>query len=167
MNRNCSACNIKIDIKNSKKERTVCKNCYNKNKRKIKTAVSCGQTKNENGNINNNTRTLLAGPSFSGKRYLMLKTPSRIPNRDVYIITKSPPEQYSNSKIKTKEIRDEIKAPNEYENAIIVFDDVLGASNGEFIYQFFIRGRHSNLDFYYLSQPNFDLPKRTMRNNSN
>ena len=34
MNRNCSACDIMIDINNYKKDRTVCKTCYNKNKRK-------------------------------------------------------------------------------------------------------------------------------------
>ena len=34
MNRNCSACNIKIDTNNYKKDRTVCKTCYNRNKRK-------------------------------------------------------------------------------------------------------------------------------------
>ena len=36
-----------------------------------------------------------------------------------------------------------------------------------FIDQFFIRGRHNNLDIYYSSQSYFDLPKRTIRNNSN
>ena len=97
----------------------------------------------------------------------MLKTLSRIPNRDIYIITKSPPEQYSNSKIKIKEISDEIKPLNEYENGIIVFDDILGSSNSRFIDQFFIRGQHNNLDIQYLSQSYFDLPKRTIRNNSN
>ena len=49
----------------------------------------------------------------------------------------------------------------------MVFDDFLGSSNSRFIDQFFIRGRHNNLDFYYLSQSYFDLPKRTIRNNSN
>ena len=118
-------------------------------------------------NFNNNNRTLLVGPSFSGKTYLMLKILSRISDRDVYIITKSPQEQYTNSKIKIKEIDDEIKPLNEYENGIIVFDDILGSSNSRFIDQFFIRGRHNNLDNYYLSQSYFDLPKRTIRNNSN
>ena len=33
-NKNCSVCNIKLDIKNYKKGRTVCKDCYNKKKRK-------------------------------------------------------------------------------------------------------------------------------------
>ena len=101
------------------------------------------------------------------KTYLMLKILSRISDRDIYIITKSPPEQYSNSKIKIKEISDEIKPLNEYENGIIVFDDILGSSNSRFIDQFFIRGRHNNLDIYYSSQSYFVLPKRTIRNNSN
>ena len=89
---------------------------------------------------NNNNRTLLVGPSFSGKTYLMLKILSHIPNRDIYIITKSPPEQYSNSKIKIKEISEEIKPLNENENGVIVFDDILGSSNSKYIDQFFIRG---------------------------
>ena len=33
-NKNCSACNIKLDINNYKKHRTVCRDCYNKKKRK-------------------------------------------------------------------------------------------------------------------------------------
>ena len=118
-------------------------------------------------NIDNNNRTLLIGPSFSGKTYLMLKILSRISDKDIYIITKSPPEQYTNSKIKIKKISDEIKPLYEYENGIIVFNDVLGSSNSRFIDQYFIRGRHNNLDIYYLSQSYFDLPKRTIRNNSN
>ena len=168
-NKNCSACNIKLDINNYKKDRTVCKDCYNKKKRKNKITISHHHHQQqpiiENGN-NNNNRTLLVGPSFSRKTYLMLKILSRISNRDIYIITKSPPEQYSNSKIKIKEISDEIKLLNEYENGIIVFDDILGSSNSRFIDQFLIRGRHNNLDIYYLSQSYFDLPKRTIRNNS-
>ena len=34
MNRNCTACNIMIDSNIYKKDRTVCKTCFNKNKRK-------------------------------------------------------------------------------------------------------------------------------------
>ena len=96
----------------------------------------------------------------------MLRILSRMPHRDIYIITKSPPEQYTNSKIKIKEKSGEIKPLNEYENGIVDFDDILGSSNSRFIDQFFIRGRHNNLDIYYLSQSYFDLPKRTIRNNS-
>ena len=168
-NKNCSVCSIKLDINNYKRDRTVCRDCYNKKKRKnnlIQTEITISQQQPKIEN-NNNKRTLLVGPSFSGKTYLMLKIFSRISDRDIYIITKSPPEQYSNSKIKIREINDEIKPLSEYENGIIVFDDFLGSSNSRFIDQFFIRGRHKNLDLYYLSQSYFDLPKRTIRNNSN
>ena len=163
-NKNCSVCNIKLDINNYKKDRTVCKDCYNKKKRKNNLIQ---QPKIENGNDINNNRTLVVGCSFAGKVHLMLKILSRMIDRDIYIITKSPPEQYTNSKIKIKEITDEIKPLNEYENGVIVFDDILGSSNSRFIDQFFISGRHNNLDIYYLSQSYFDLPKRTIRNNSN
>ena len=112
-NNNCSVCNIKLDKNKYKKDRTVCKDCYNKKKRKNKITISHQQPINENGNNNNNNRTLLVGPSFSGKTYLMLKILSRMIDRDIYIITKSPPEQYTNSKIKIKEIGDEIKPLNE------------------------------------------------------
>ena len=97
----------------------------------------------------------------------MLKILSRIPNRDIYIINNSPPEQYSNSKIKNKEISGEKKPLSGYENAIIVFDHFLGSSNSKLVDQYFIRGRHNDLDDCYLSQSYFDLPKRTIKNESN
>ena len=34
------------------------------------------------------------------------------------------------------------------------------------MYQYFIRRKHNNVEFYYQSQSYFDLPKRTIRNNS-
>ena len=86
-NKNCSSCNIKLDINNYKKDRTICKECYNKKKRKnnINTLPpnkinTPQQPKIEN---NNNNRTFLVGPSFSGKTYLMLKILSRISDRDI------------------------------------------------------------------------------------
>ena len=79
--------------------------------------------------------------------------------------TKSPPEKFSNSKIKINEIGEK-KILNEYENAIIVFDDILGSSNSRDLDQFFIRGRQKNLENYYLSQSYFNLPERSIRNNS-
>ena len=39
-------------------------------------------------------------------------------------------------------------------------------SNSKYIDQFFIRGRHNNLDIFYPSQSYFNLPKRTVQNNS-
>ena len=167
-NKNCSVCNIKLNINNYKKDRTVCKDCYNKKKRKnnlIQNEFTSfhQQLKIEHDNNNYNNRTLLVGPTFLGKTYLMLKFFSRIPNREIYIITKLPPEQYSISKIRIKEISDEKKPLSEYEKGIIVVDDILGSSNSRFIDQFSIRGRHNNLDIYYLPQSYFDLPKRTIK----
>ena len=33
-NKNCSACNIKLDINNYKRDGTICRDCYNKRKEK-------------------------------------------------------------------------------------------------------------------------------------
>ena len=109
-------------------------------------ATSHQQHKFENGKTINNNRTLLVGASFSGKTYLILIILSRMPDRDTYMITKTTPEQYSNSKIKIKEIGDKIISLNEYKNGILAFDEILGSSNSRFRDQFFIRGRHKNLD---------------------
>ena len=92
---------------------------------------------------------------------------SRIPIGDIYIITKSSPEQFSISKIKTKKIGGEIKPVNEHENAIKLVHEVPGTSNSKFIWQFLIGGRLNNLDIYYLSQYYFNSPKRKRRENSN
>ena len=50
---------------------------------------------------------------------------------------------------------------------MIGFDDILGSTNSSYKHQFFIRGRHNNLDIYYISQTYFDLPKRSIRNDNN
>ena len=80
------------------------------------------------------------------------------------MIAKPPPEQYSNSKIKINETIEEIRTVNEYKNAIIVFDDILGTSISKYLDQFSIRDRHKNLDMYYLSHSYFDFPKRSLMN---
>ena len=60
---------------------------------RIEITTSHQQAKIENSKNNNNNRTLLVSASFSGKTYLMLKSLARIPDRDIYIINKTPPEQ--------------------------------------------------------------------------
>ena len=77
-----------------------------------------------------------------GKTTLMLKIFSRISERGVYIITKSPPELYSTSKIKITEIGKEEKHVREYEKAIKVFADNSGSRNSSYIDQFFKGDRH-------------------------
>ena len=114
MNRNCTACNIMTDINNYKKDRTVCKTCYNKNKRKnnniILTPNNLKTTPNRTVNNNNNDivstyenhRHVIIGPSNVGKTYYMLKILEKIDNqRPIHIITRSP-NQYPNYKTITE-----------------------------------------------------------------
>ena len=43
---------------------------------------------------------------------------------------------------------------------------MLGAQNSSQIDDFFSRGRHENLDVYYISQSYYALPRQSIRNNS-
>ena len=43
---------------------------------------------------------------------------------------------------------------------------MLGAKNSSQIDEFFTRGRHEDLDVYYISQSSFGLPRQSIRNNS-
>ena len=43
---------------------------------------------------------------------------------------------------------------------------MLGSRNCSQIDEFFTRGRHENLDVYYISQSYFALPRQSIRNNS-
>ena len=91
----CTVCNIKIDEYNYKKDRNICRNCYNinrkkynkNNKEKIQVVDSVNKTKIVNDN-NNKNRTLIIGFSNCGKTYLMnhilLKK-----QEPIFIITKS------------------------------------------------------------------------------
>ena len=60
----------------------------------------------------------------------------------------------------------EYRTKQDFQNCCVVFDDMLDR-NQKLINPFFTRGRHNDSDVYYLSQSYFDLPKRTIRNNSN
>ena len=171
MNRNCTACNIMIDINNYEKDRTVCKTCYNKNKRK-NNIITLPPNKNI-GNVNKNKdnnpdvltyenhRHVVIGPSNVGKTYYMLKILEKIGNqRPIHIITRSP-NQYPIYKT-----NNEIKPINKYKGSVVIFDDMLGAKKSSPIDEFFTRGRHEDLDVYYISQNYFALPRQSIRNNS-
>ena len=103
MNRNCSACNIIIDINNYKNDRTVCKSCYNINKRKNNNIILTPNKNIENVDNNNNKdnnpnlssyenrANVVIGPRDVGKTYYMLKVLEKIGNkRPIHIITRSP-----------------------------------------------------------------------------
>ena len=116
-------------------------------------------------------RTLIVGPSFCGKTHLLLNKLQLIrldnPEQKICIITRSP-EQYNKIEIEDVSVEEDLgdKSIQDFQNCCVVFDDMLD-SNQKLIDPFFTRGRHNDLDVYYLSQSYFDLPKRTIRNNTN
>ena len=127
---------------------------------------------NHNNQIDNNcNRTLIVGPSFCGKTHLLLNKLQLIrldnPEQKICIITRSP-EQYNKIEIEDVSVEEDLgdKSIQDFQNCCVVFDDML-ESNQKLIDPFFTRGRHNDLDVYYLSHSYFDLPKRTIRNNSN
>ena len=170
MNRKCSVCNIKIDENNYLKDRTVCKNCYNKNRRKNISNITAQseQPKNDNDEKKRKVvdsvknRTLIIGLSNCVKTYLMNFVLFQ-KQEPIFIITKSI-NQYPKIKAQTS---DEIQPLEYYENSTVVFDDMLLSKQESNIDLFFTRGRHNNIDIYYISQSYFNLPKNTIRNNSN
>ena len=90
----------------------------------------------------------------------MLKTLENMGNRrPIHIITRSP-KQKPNFKMST-----EIEPINKYKGSIVVFDGLLGARNGSQTDEFFTRGRHEDLDVYYISQSFFALPRQSIGNN--
>ena len=167
----CTVCNIKIDEDNCKKDRNICKNCYNINRKKYNNKEKKRKVNDSVDNVNNpnnnivskfeNHRHVIIGPSNVGKTYYMLKVLEKIGNkRPIHIITRSP-NQYPNHKTSN-----EIKPINKYKGSIVIFDDMLGAKNSSQIDEFFTRGRHEDLDVYYISQSYFALPRQSIRNNS-
>ena len=145
---------IKLDKKNYLKDRTVCKSCNKNNRRKNKNQ----QTKIDNFNNNNNSRTLIIGFSNCVETYLMNHIP-RQKQESVFIITKSL-NQYPNIKAQTSE---EIQPSENYEDSIVVFDDIILSKQESNIDLFFTRGRHSNIDIYFIFQSYFHLPKNNIR----
>ena len=93
--------------------------------------------------------------------------------KEIHIITRSP-NQNEDFELEDTEgalrivIEEylEDKGIQDFQNCCVVFDDMLD-SNQKLIDPFFTRGRHNDLDVHYLAQSYFDLPKRTIRNNSN
>ena len=81
----------------------------------------------------------------------------------IFLITKSL-NQYPDIKAQTS---DENEPLENYENSTAVFDDMLLSKQESNIDLFFTRGRHNNIDIYYLSQIYFHLAKNTIRKNSN
>ena len=115
----CTACNIKLDKNNYLKDRLVCKRCYNNIRRKDNknTLFENQQPKTDIVN-NNNNRSLIIGFPSCGKTYLMNHILHQ--KQKPFTIKKSPYE-YLNIKAQTS---DEIQPLRNYENSIVVFDDM-------------------------------------------
>ena len=170
----CTVCNIEIDEYNCKKDRNICKICYNINRKKYNNKEKkrkYDNSVNKIDNVNNtnndivskfeNHRHVIIGPSNVGKTFYMLKVLEKIGNkRPIHIITRSS-NQYPNYRTST-----DIKPINKYKGSVVIFDDMLGAKNSSQIDEFFTRGRHEDLDVYYISQSYFALPRQSIRNNS-
>ena len=77
--------------------------------------------------------------------------------RPIQIINRSH-NQYPNFKTSN-----EIKPIHEYKGSVVIFDDMLGAKNISQIEEFFTRGRHEDLDVFYISQRFFALPRQSIR----
>ena len=113
---------------------------------------------------------MIVGPSFCGKTHLLLNKLQLIrlydKEKQIHIITRSP-GQYTNTKIEDILVDEDLedRTIQDFQNCCVVFDDMLDTSQ-KLIDPFFTRGRHNDLDVYYLSQSYFDLLKRTIRNNS-
>ena len=172
MNRFCNTCNIKIDENNFLKERTVCKSCYNKNRRKNnKNNIIRSQQPNvENfGNFDKNPivlayashRKVIIGPSNVGKTYYMLKKLEKIANkRPTHIRTRSANQH---PKYRTS---NEIKQIDKFKGSVVIFDDMLVARNSSQIVEFYSRGKKEQLYSYYISKSYFALPRQSSRNKS-
>ena len=171
MNRNCSLCDIMIDENIYLKHRTICKKCHNGNRRKnnnntiteneIVTTPQQPKINNNNVSTHENHAYVVIGLRNVGKTYYMLKIPKKIGNRrPIHEITRWP-NQYQNYNLST-----EIKPINRYGGSIVIFDDMLGARNCSQGDEIFTRGKHEDLDVYYISQSYFALPRQSIRNNS-
>ena len=91
----------------------------------------------------------------------MLKILQRTNNKWHIHITTPSPNHYPNFKTIT-----EIKPKDKYKGSAVFFDDILGTRNSSQKDELFSRGRHEDLDVYYIKQSFFDLPRQSIRNNS-
>ena len=131
MNQICNICNINKVLK----DRTVCKSCYNKNRKNnvIKDGIDITPQQPKLDNIINkngsaivseleNHAFIVIGPRNVGKTYYKLKKLEKIgKKRSIHTITRSP-NQYSNYKT-----INEIKPIDKYKVSVVIFDDMLGA----------------------------------------
>ena len=138
--------------------------------------------------IDDYIRCLIVGPSKCGKTTLMLDNillaPGRLDkkNRHVYIYSKSlnqpeyiflqnlynKTENIINEKIATFcDTNEEVVPLDECKsNSIVVFDDFI-QENQDHVRDYYTRGRHKQIDVFYLGQTYSRIPKQLVRDNVN
>ena len=125
----CITCEKNLDIDNFYFNKTKNK-LYNKCKSCIKQNKKNNSSKHEESKIEqSNNRTLIVGPCFCGKTYLMMNkillSELENPDREIKIITRSP-NQYSQSK-QTKGLypnyttSQEISTIDDYKDCVVIF----------------------------------------------
>ena len=147
------------------KDRTVCKSCYNKNRRKNQQPKLYKTNNNidNNGSVSayENHAYVVIGPRNVGKIFYIHKMPEKTGDqRPILIITRS-----SNQYINYRTTTDITKPIDNYKGSVVIFDDLLGARNRSRLDEFFTGGRHENLNVYYISQSCFALPRQSVRSN--
>ena len=124
---------MKKDEDNFLKNRTLCKSCYHKKGRENEDIQDIQPSVDL---LPQNSWSLFVAPASLSITHPGLKILSRKIDRAIYIVPKSTLEQHSGFQIRIKEFGEKIKLLSEYENAIIVFGDILSSSNCKYIVQF-------------------------------
>ena len=137
----------------------------------LPTKLNNDDNNDDDNNNNECNRTLIVGPSFCGKTHLLLNKLQLLRLSDsekrIKIITRSP-GQHQNIQLGDVSLEEDLedRTIQDFKNCCVVFDDMLD-SNQRLIDPFFTSGRHNLCYAYYSSQNYFDVPKRTIRMNSN
>ena len=117
----------------------------------------------ENNILIKTERTLIMGRTWCEKTFLMLSLIKDENPDDVFIICKTDNQKPSKNLNQSREI-----LPLEDSgNTTFVIDDISGWKQAIGFDVFFTRGRHQDLDIYYISQSWYELLKNTIRNSCN
>lgn len=128
-----------------------------------------------------NIRAIICGPSSCGKTNIMLSLLTHqngLKYENIYLYAKTMHQpKYIFLKECVKRIKglgfyqysdneNIMKPENAKQNSIFIFDDVI-TDKQDTMRDYFCRGRHNNIDSFYLSQTYTRIPKHLIRDNTN
>lgn len=142
--------------------------------------LGAGVKSSKHGKLLPNTiRSLIAGPSCAGKTnavFNLLFDPHGLRFKNVYVFSKSlyQPKYQFLAKTMPKEIgyyayddNSVVISPSETKpNSIMIFDDI-ACEKHDNIRNYFISGRHNDVDIFYIGQSYSRIPKQLIRDNAN